>query len=109
MGAARLLVPSIRAVLLSAVLILACGFVARAQDAAGPPPAHISFVEGTAQVEHGGEWETAVINLPLVEGDRVRTGAGRVQVLFPDGTSIDLDPYSEIVFVTASRIRVSAG
>jgi hypothetical protein len=109
MGPARLLVPSIRVVLLSAVLILACAFVARAQDAAGPPPAHISFVEGTAQVGHGGEWETAVINLPLVEGDSVRTIAGRVQVLFPDGTVIDIDPYSEIVFVTGSRIRVSAG
>ena len=109
MGSARLLVPSIRVVLLSAVPILACGFVARAQDAAGPPPAHISFVEGTAQVGHGGEWETAVINLPLVEGDSVRTTAGRVQVLFPDGTAIGIAPYSEIVFVTGSRIRVSGG
>jgi hypothetical protein len=108
MGAARLLVPSIRVFLLSAVLILACGFVARAQDAPGPP-AHVSYVEGTAMVGHDGEWEAAMINLPLVEGDRVRTTAGRVQVAFPDGTNIDLDPYSEIVFVTASRIRVSAG
>jgi hypothetical protein len=109
MGAARLAMPSIRVVLLSAALILPCGLVARAQDTPGPPPAHISFVEGTALVGHDGEWETAVINLPLVEGDRVRTTAGRVQVLFPDGTAIDIDPYSEIVFVTASRVRVSAG
>jgi hypothetical protein len=109
MGIARLRVPSIRGVLISAVLIFACGNLARAQYAAGAPPAHISFVEGTAWVAHDGTWETAVINLPLVEGDRIRTIAGRVQVWFPDGTAIDLDPYSEIVFVTDTRIRVSVG
>src|SRR5580704_16145531 len=109
MGAARLLVPSIRVVLLGAALILARGSVARAQDAAGPPPAHISFVEGTALAGHDGEWETAVVNLPLGDGDRVRTTEGRAQVVLPDGTAIDIDPYSEIVFLTASRIRVAAG
>src|ERR1700730_16729233 len=108
MGAPRLFLASIRVVLLGAV-ILACGTLARAQDAAAAPPAHISFVEGTALVAHDGAWETAVINLPLIEGDRIRTTAGRVQVLFPDGAAIDIDPYSEVEFVTATRVRVSAG
>jgi hypothetical protein len=108
MGSFRLLMPSIRVVLISAV-VLACGTLASGQDAAGLPPAHVSFVEGTAMVAHDGEWEAAVINLPLVEGDRVRTTAGRAQLLFPDGTAIDIDPYSEIEFVTAAQVRVSAG
>ena len=43
-----------------------------AQEAA-PPPAHISFVEGAATLDHDGESEPAVLNMPVLEGDRIRT------------------------------------
>jgi hypothetical protein len=91
-----------------------------AQDAT--PPAHISFVDGSAVVYHafddpspdarGGrpESEPAAINMPIVQGDRVRTFAGgRVDVMFPDGASIAIDPESEVEFLSATRVRVLSG
>ena len=92
----------------------------RAQDAA--PPAHISFVDGSAVVYHAfdnsspdargtrPDSEPAVINMPIVQGDRVRTfGGGRVDVMFPDGASIAIDPESEVEFLSATRVRVLSG
>ncbi len=92
----------------------------RAQDAA--PPAHISFVDGSAVVYHAFEnsspdargtrpdSEPAVINMPIVPGDRVRTFAvGRVDVMFPDGASIAIEPDSEVEFLSATRVRVLSG
>ncbi len=92
----------------------------RAQDAA--PPAHISFVDGSAVVYHAfadsspdargtrPDSEPAVINMPIVQGDRIRTFAGgRVEVMFPDGASIAIDPESEVEFISATRVRVLSG
>jgi len=92
----------------------------RAQDAV--PPAHISFVDGSAVVYHAfdnlspdargtrPDSEPAVLNMPIVQGDRVRTFAGgRVDVMFPDGASIAIDPDSEVEFVSATRVRVLSG
>src|SRR5712692_9841079 len=70
------------------------------------PPAHISFVDGSATVEHDGEVVPAVINMPIAEGDRLRTANGHVEVLFPDGSAIEIDPLSEVEFLTAMRVRV---
>jgi Family of unknown function (DUF6600) len=92
----------------------------RAQDAA--PPAHISFVDGSAVVSHAfadsspdargtrPDSEPAVINMPIVQGDRIRTFAGgRVEVMFPDGAGIAIDPESEVEFISATRVRVLSG
>jgi hypothetical protein len=84
------------------------GIAAHAQDTA-PPPAHISFVEGTATIEHDGESEPAVVNFPVVEGDRIRTLNGRVEIMFPDASSIAIDPNSEVELLSAMRVRVLAG
>ena len=89
-------------------IALVVGTAAHAQDTA-PPPAHISFVEGTATVAHDGESDPAVVNLPVVEGDRIRTLNGRVEVMFPDGSSIAIDPDSEVELLSAMRVRVLAG
>jgi hypothetical protein len=89
-------------------LAIASAPSARAQDGA-PPPAHISFVEGTATVDHDGESEPAVINFPVVEGDHIRTLNGRVEVTFPDGSSIAIDPDSDVEMLSAMRVRVLAG
>src|SRR5262245_34868261 len=72
-------------------------------------PAHISFVEGTVTLDRGGEVEAVALNMPVVEGDRVRTSAGKVQILFPDGSAVDLDPNSEIEYLGGARIRIYAG
>jgi uncharacterized protein DUF6600 len=100
------------AALLRAALAVVWAASARAQSVPDTPaaaPAHIAFVEGTAQVEHDGEWEAAVVNLPLLEGDRIVTTRGRVDILWPDGSTLAVDRYSEVVLVTATRVDVVAG
>ncbi len=73
------------------------------------PPAHISFVEGTATLERHGELEAAALNMPVIEGDRLRTTTGRLQLAFPDGSAVDLEPDSEIEYLGAARVRVYTG
>ncbi len=55
--------------------------------------ARISFIRGDVQIKRGGddkqEWERAALNLPLVEGDELSTGANSV-------VEIQLDSYNHI-------------
>jgi FecR protein len=73
------------------------------------PPPHISVVEGSAMVERDGTSEPATANAPIVSGDRLRTDAGRVEVLFPDGTALDVDQYSVVDVQGPALIRLGAG
>jgi hypothetical protein len=88
-------------------LLVAAAGVARAQEA--PPPAYIAFVEGTATLEREGEVTPAVLNMPVIPGDRVRTGAGRVEIRFPDGTGIEVGADSLVEMLTPTRVRLLAG
>src|SRR5262245_50342473 len=92
----------------ASIMLSLAALPAHAQDA-GPPPAHISFVEGAATLDHDGESEPIVLNLPILEGDRIRTQNGRVEVMFPDGSAVAIDPYSEVELLAGARIRVLAG
>jgi hypothetical protein len=80
---------------------------ARAQDQ--PPPAYLAVVEGVATIERNGESEPAVRDMPFVEGDRLRTEAGRVEIQFPDGTAIEVAEYSLVEAITPTRVRLLAG
>ena len=90
---------------------------ALAQDAArleADAPAHISFVEGVAALERDGRTDDAPSNMPLLAGDRVRTRAGRVEILFADGSTLHLDHNTaidlqsdELVRLLDGRIRLS--
>ena len=65
---------------IAVVLPLLVGSAAYAQT--GVPenlgaPAHISVVQGSATLERNGIGEPAAENLPLLEGDRLRTEVGR--------------------------------
>ena len=55
--------------------------------------ARISFVRGDVQIKRGGDdkqdWERATLNLPLVEGDELSTGANTV-------VEIQLDSYNHV-------------
>jgi hypothetical protein len=55
--------------------------------------ARISFVRGDVQIKRGGDdkqdWERATLNLPLVEGDELSTGANTV-------VEIQLDSYNHL-------------
>ena len=78
----------------------------RAEFAAPP---HIAFVDGSATVERDGVSQPAGVNAPFEPGDRLRTVAGRVEVLFPDGTALDIDLYSTIEFLSPTLLRLDAG
>ena len=88
-------------------LLIALSSVARAQEP--PPPAYLAVVEGVATLERDGESEPAVRDMPFVEGDRLRTENGRVEIQFPDGTAIEVAEYSLVEAVTPTRVRLLAG
>ena len=107
------------------VLVCACAGLrpdlAQAQEPASvvndqgyDAPAHIALVEGTAMLERDGVSDASPLNMPLLAGDRVRTRAGRVEILFADGSTLHLDHNSvidlqsdELVRFTSGRIRLS--
>ena len=73
-------------------------------------PRTSAFVEGSAALERNGEVEPVAMNMPVVEGDRLRTTSGRLQLAFPDGSAVDLDPNSDSRISSAPRrVRVFAG
>ena len=62
----------------------------------------LSDVEGTVQIDRttGAGFEKAFINLPMVEGCRLQTGAnGRAEVEFEDGSALRLGNNSQLEFV----------
>ena len=84
------------------------------QDQAAPPavqqaPASISVVEGAATLERDGRAEPAVVSMPLVGGDRLRTDSGRVEVAFPDGSVLHLDRSTTADFLSLSLVRLLEG
>ena len=82
---------------------------ARAQDAAGESPAHISVVDGAALLERDGRSESAPASMPLLAGDRVRTQNGRVEILFSDGSTLHLDTNTLVDFQSDEVIRLLDG
>ena len=72
-------------------------------------PAHVSVVDGTAELERDGQREAAEENVPLLAGDRLRTARGRVEVLFSDGSALAVDEYTDLDLLSDSLVRVEAG
>jgi hypothetical protein len=61
----------------------------------------LSEVQGTVQMDRaaGDKFSKAFINLPVIEGSRLRTGGdGRAEVEFEDGSTLRLTPGTEIDF-----------
>jgi len=97
----------LRHVSLLTAIACAGAFHADAQDA--QPPAYLTVVTGEATLERAGESEPATANMPFVAGDRLRTGAGRVEIAFPDGTAIEVGENSEVEAISPTRVRLIAG
>jgi hypothetical protein len=93
----------------SLVAAIACAGALHAQAQDAQPPAYLALVTGDATLERGGESEPATANMPFVAGDRLRTGAGRVEIAFPDGTAIEVGEYSEVEAISSTRVRLIAG
>jgi hypothetical protein len=83
---------------------------ALAQDTGDQPaPAHISVVEGVAELERDGRTEAAPSSMPVLAGDRLRTRNGRAEVLFADGTTLHLDGNTLVDFQSDDVIRLLDG
>lgn len=66
----------------------------------------LSYVEGQVQIAHpqGNGYENATMNIPLVEGDQIRTATdGWAEVQFEDGSTIRLSPETQISFTALGR------
>src|SRR5262245_15727646 len=81
----------------------------RAQDGADIPPPHLARVDGAATLDREDVSEPATNGMPLVPGDRVRTESGRVELLFPDGSVLDVDEYSTIELEGPTLLRMTGG
>jgi hypothetical protein len=92
----------------AALFVLSASAVAVAQDAAVAPP-HIAIVDGHATIVRDGQAETATSGMPLVEGDQLRTEQGRLEVLFADGTALDVDEFTAFELQAPTLIRLTSG
>lgn len=72
-------------------------------------PAYISVVDGAASFERDGGADAAVSGMPIIDGDRLSTGAGRLEVIFADGSVLDVDEYSSVEVGPPPRFRVTSG
>jgi len=93
----------------AALLTSPCVF---AQDPApyeGPPPPHVSVVDGSATLEREGRPETAPLNMPVLPGDRLRTARGRVEVLFGDGSTLHVDASTTVDLQGEDLLRLIDG
>jgi len=72
-------------------------------------PAHLAVVDGVANLERDGRVVAAEENVPLLAGDRLRTVRGRVEVLFADGSALDIDQNSSVDLLSDSLIRLRTG
>ncbi len=73
------------------------------------PPAHIAFAEGSASLDREGQSQPVTAGLPFLVGDRLRTTDGRIEVLFPDGSALDIDEYSSVDLLSPTLLRVTGG
>lgn len=100
-----------------ALLLFVCLLISRgalAQDVApvteqAPAPAHLGFLDGSAEIEREGRSEAAVVNAPLLPGDRIRSDMGRVEVIFPDGSVLHLDNRTVVDVLEGDLLRLLQG
>ena len=96
--------------------VLICCLVpipAAAQDsllpAPAPPPANLAFVEGVVALVHEGVADRGDAGAMLVDGDLVRTGNGRAEIVFADGTLLHLNHDTELEMLSPLRLRLRGG
>jgi len=87
---------AIWAVLAAAFLVVSASAESKARIV------RLSEVQGTVQIDRatGDGFDKAFINLPVIEGSRLKTGKdGRAEVEFEDGSALRLAPNSEVDFI----------
>lgn len=65
----------------------------------------LSEIRGAVQLDRstGNGYEPAILNLPVVEQNRLKTATGVVEVEFEDNSTLRVGPDSEVQFVTLGR------
>ena len=93
------------------VLAASAGFAQTdpAQQPSGPPPAHLSVVEGQAFIDRESRSDAALVNLPLLDGDRLRTVDGRLEVILSDGSLLHVDRGTTVDVLAADLLRLLQG
>jgi hypothetical protein len=77
-------------------------------DVTAPP--FIAALEGAASMVRNGEVDELTLNMPLVDGDRLRTGGGgRLEILWVDGQRLWLDEGSTLDLVGPDLVRLVEG
>jgi hypothetical protein len=72
-------------------------------------PGHLAIVDGAAWLERDGDVERAEENVALLAGDRIRTADGRVEVLFADGSVLDIDRGTTVALLSDSLLGLERG
>ena len=63
----------------------------------------LSYIEGGVTIDRNtGQFEKAIINLPITEGTKLRTSDGRAEVEFEDGSTMRLAPNTNVQFTKLS-------
>jgi len=92
--------------ILAASFLLATTFAAVSASAESKARiVRLSEVEGTVKIDRtaGDGFDKAFINLPVIEGAKLKTGSdGRAEVEFEDGSALRLAPNTEVAFTTLS-------
>ncbi len=86
-----------------------CGLPLAAPAQDFQTPSHISYAEGSVRVEREGESEEPGPGWVLLPGDRIRTAAGRAEILFPDGSALAVDEYTVLDILDAALLRLNTG
>lgn len=95
---------------LLAIAALALPQLSRAQELpAEPAPAHLALLDGEGTLLREGERDQVTPGMPLIPGDVLRIDRGRANVLFPDGSALDLDEFTTVEFLSPTHLRLTEG
>lgn len=73
------------------------------------PAAHVNVVDGQAWLERDGESRPLDENELVVDGDRISTERGRVELLFRDGSALALDENTAVEWLGPAFLRLERG
>lgn len=98
---------------LVALCVVATGSIAWGQEPQQsddlPAPPHLSLIEGSADLEREGRVGAAELGQILAAGDRLSTRAGRIEILFGDGSALHLDEGTTVDLLDDGLVRLLAG
>ena len=94
---------------IAAATVVACCLTSAPATAQPAAPPHLSIVDGSVVVEHPSGREAAAPGVPLVAGDKVRTGRGRAEILFGTGAALHLDDDTLVVIDGDADVQLASG